>query len=179
MAVRRALGTLDPIVYFINKDNMISLPPSTAVARQIKDRMSRKGWELREASTLDQIDRLQELMQRQEYAARQRHAQREEGLYAQARKSVRDRLYSRMTSSGTSAYEREFIQAYLMLADEKRSKYRNRFTADQAFFEAREMDNGHALQDRVDSIAASKDTACVKCGQFRRVQGSDRCARCA
>ncbi len=180
MAVRNyALGSLEPVVYFINSRGAISLPPSTNAALAIKDRMAKRGWELREAATLDAIDRLQKHMQEQERRASERNLEHEENLLAQQRKSVRDRLVSRMVSSSTRPYEREFIQHYLMLRDEKREEYRKRYTGDVAYFEALEFNkNSHHIRDAINAIPEMKDVACKRCGQARRVNNSTLCANC-
>ncbi len=163
----------------MNRRGDISLPPSTNAALAIKDRMAKRGWELREAATLDAIDRLQKHMQEQERRASERNLEHEENLLAQQRKSVRDRLISRMVSSATSAYEREFIQHYLMLRDEKREEYRKRFMQDQCYFEAREYDkSSHHIRDSINAIPEQRDVACTRCGQARRVTNSTLCANC-
>ncbi len=179
MAVRHyALGRLNPIVYFINSRGEISLPPSTEAAMYMKDRMRAKGWEIQEADTLDKIDRLQTTMQNQARAANERNLMREEGALAGIRKSVRDRLVARMTSSETTPYEREFIQAYLMTRDDKREEYRKRFMQDQCYFEAREMNSQYATLDKVHATPEMKDEECVRCHSYRRVKGLTICFRC-
>ncbi len=182
MAVRNySLGQLNPVVYFINSRGEVSLPPSTEQAMAIKDRMSKRGWELREARNLEEIDRLQARMEAYERQARERQLHHEENLVAASRKSVRDRLIARMTSSSTPTYEREFIQQYLMLRAEKREEYRNRYMADQSYFVAREMDAKSAenhLQNIADRIPDSRDTECVKCHSARRMVGYKICAKC-
>ena len=179
MTVRHyALGHLNPVVYYENARGEISLPPSTEAAMQIRDHMTKRGWELREADTLDKIDRLQKRMQDQEHAARERQLEHEENLLATSRKSVRDRLMTRMVSSATTPYERKFIESYLMLHDNKRDEYRKRFMQDQCYFESREFDGGHHMLDTVNAIPEGRDVACKRCHQFRRVKNSDYCGRC-
>lgn len=182
MAVQNySMGQLDPIVYFQNRSGEIWLPPSTQQALAIKDRMRDRGFELREANTLDKIDRLQKELQDQEYRKRERDCERLDLLRAQVRRGVRDRLVARMTSSSTRPYERDFIQAYLMLSDEKRETFRKRFMCDNiAYFEKRESDNPYHFLDMIDTTAPdSKDTACDRCRKYRRIQGSKLCHRCA
>jgi len=107
--------------------------------------------------------------------------ERMETISAQTRKAVRDRLVARMVSSSTTAYEREFIQHYLMLSDSKREEFRKRFMCDTvAYFEKRESDNPYHFQDMLEaSVPDSKDTQCDRCRRFRRIKNSKLCMRCA
>lgn len=180
MAVRNyALGTLNAIVYFENNQGRIALPPSTAQALQIKDRMNRAGWELREASTLGEVDALQKRLEEQTYRERQREIEMDQRMGGHVRASIRSRLYQRMISSSTGDYEKEFIKNYLQLRDDKRTDYQKRFSADQMYFEAREFNqSSHHLQELADRVEDSKQTECVKCHSYRRVQGSTMCMRC-
>jgi hypothetical protein len=175
-----AIGHLNPVVYFENSRGEISLPPSTEMAHRIKDRMRNRGWEWREADTLDKIDVLQKRMQEAEHRARERQFEREQTNLADARRSVRERLVARMVSSSTPPYEREFIQHYLMLREEKRAEYKKRFFADQAYFEAREFDaSSHHAEEIVDRVPELKDVECIRCHNYRRIKGMKICARCA
>lgn len=175
-----AMGQLNPVVYFINSSGDIALPPSTEEALKLKDRMSRRGYELREAGTLAEIDSLQKTMQEQEHARRLLEFGRTESSLAEARRIIRDRLIARMTSSSTSPYERDFIRAYLQLREEKREKWRNRFTADiAARFIQRDYDHPKEYLHKIaDSIPDGKDLECVRCHRFRRVEGAEVCFRC-
>lgn len=173
-----ALGRLNPVVYFINVAGIVALPPSTEYALMVKDRMKHRGFELREAGTLAEIDDLQKRMQDQEYRANQARLEVEQALGARIRGSIRDRLYQRMVSSSTTPYEREFISNYLQVREDKRHKYQQRFMADQCYFEQREMNNKHHMQDVAARNPDSRDTACTKCGKFRRAIGT-LCMRCA
>lgn len=182
MAVRNyALGTLNPVVYFINSSGTIALPPSTGYAQMVKENMRRKGFELREASTLAEIDQLQKHMIQQEYAANQRRMEVEEAMGSRIRSSIRDRLYARMVSGSTGAYEKEFIRNYLQVREDRREKHRSRFACDQMFFAAREYDGGgkNHLTDTVSRVPEMKDETCTRCGQRRVLKGSKFCAVCA
>lgn len=179
MTVRNyAMGSLDPIIYFENNRGDISLPPSTQDALRIKDEMRHRGFELREAGTLPEVDALQKRLQQQEYDEGQKDLEHDERTFGAARKRVRERLYSRMVSGSTSPYERDFIKQYLMLADEKRSKWRNRFTADVSYLNIREYDSKHHLHELVDQMPEMKDTACKRCGRYRRAYGTEYCVGC-
>jgi len=173
-----SIGQLNPVVYFENNRGEISLPPSTDDALRIKDQMLKRGWVLKEADTLAKVDVLQKRLQDIEYRRSQKELEHEEVSFGSARKRIRENLYSRMVSSSTSEYEKEFIRCYLQLSEHKRAEYQKRFTADISYLNMRENDNTNHIKDLVDKIPDTQDTTCVKCGKFRRVQGSKFCAGC-
>lgn len=175
-----AMGQLNPVLYFIDSSGEIALPPTTDEALRLKDRMRQRGFELREASTLSEIDQLQRTMEEREFAiARQQLASNERAV-ADKRREIRDRLTSRMVSSSTTPYERDFIAAYLQLREDKRAQHRNAFAANQAaYFVQREFDNPKArLQSVADAIPNERDVACKQCGRFRRLDNFSQCFRC-
>jgi hypothetical protein len=152
----RKLGTLDPVVYFENSAGVIVLAPSTADARYFyewEDRWGRSykntGFELREAGTLQEVDALQDRLQAQERAKLEAAAEKDEVLYRARARGVADSLRARMVSSSTSPYEREFIELYLQLREEKRAKHRQRFLETTSYLWAREMDEHTLPQDRI------------------------------
>lgn len=174
-----AIGTLNPIVYFENRKGEISMPPSTEDALRIRDDMSRRGWDFKETgNTLAEIDEFQKRLQNQELVKRKAELERDEITFGQVRKSVRDRLYARMVSGSTSPYEREFIQQYLMLRDEKREQWRKRFLGDVCYINLRENQSVHHLQDIVDNVPEMKQDACKRCGRYRRAKNSEYCIGC-
>jgi predicted ThiF/HesA family dinucleotide-utilizing enzyme len=140
--------------------------------------MGRRGFELREAGTLSEIDRLQKRMQEQEHERLQKEFEHEEITLADARKSVRDNLISRMVSSSTGEYEKDFIRSYLMLRDEKREEYQKRFFTDQCYFTMREYDSTHHLQDMINTTPEMKEESCKRCGRYRRMKGEELCLGC-
>lgn len=138
-----APGQINGPEYFINRLGEIQLPPSTEEALRIKDRMSQRGFDLRKVTTLQQLDDLQNLMAQQHQEQNQQDAEREDLTTRDRLASARARLRARMVSSSTSPYERDFIQYYLQLSDDrKREQYRQRFLCDTAYFMAREFDDG-------------------------------------
>lgn len=181
MQVNYALGQLNPILYFEDSSGRISLPPTTDDALQIKSRMLARGYELREADTLAKVDQLQKRLQDQEYAERQSELERDEKLTSTVRSQVRDRLYSRMVSSSTRAYERDFIRAYLQLRDDKREKWRRQFLSDVCYLTVREFDSVNArthAQELANRTPDMSGETCARCGKYRRVGGSDLCLVC-
>lgn len=180
MAVRNySLGQLNPIVYFENKLGVIALPPSTEYAQAIKDRMRDRGFELRYAGTLADVDKLQKRMQDQEYRQRQREVENDQRLASHVRASIASRLYQRMISSGTPDYEKEFIRIYLRTREDKRAQHAKRFEQDQMYFEAREFDStSHHMQDVVDRVPEQRDVECTRCRSAQRRIGT-LCVSCA
>ena len=152
-----ALGRLNPIVYYENADGQIILPPTTADARyfysQAKDAQGQtyreKGFEFREADTLAAVDELQRRLTEAELRRLGQEADRDDRLTAMAWKQRGSDLRARMISANTSPYERDFIDAYLQLREEKRAKHRQRFMETTMYLEAREMDSGHHATDRI------------------------------
>lgn len=126
-------GSIEPVVYFINQSGHVLLAPYSAMATP-------DGYRREEAGTLGDVDKLQVLLVMQERRQWEREAAQEESLFGARLDAVRDRLYARMTSAGTGAYEKEFIRHYLQLRIEKRDKHRQRFEHREAFLWAREND---------------------------------------
>lgn len=153
MAVNRALGTLAGPFYFINKEGLILLPMGEENAKFLESAYRRKGYELRQVTTLSEWDRLEGKLQEQEEKQIEWELERDERVCEQGRKRVQDALFARSISKGTSAFEREFIKLYLQLRPEKREKYKQRWLERQSYFEALHFDSGHEhLQEQVDKI---------------------------
>jgi hypothetical protein len=174
------MGSLSPIIYFENSAGDISLPPTTEDALRLKSEMSGRGYNLCEAGTLSEVDRLQKRLQEQELNARHAELERDEVSRGVIRAGVRQRLLDRLVSSSTGEYEKEFIKAYLMLREEKREHWRRRFLGDVCYLTVREFDSAHAKHRIRDTLSAvpDADKPCARCGKFRPVQGSKYCFKC-
>jgi hypothetical protein len=156
----RAHGTLEPVIYFENSSGYVILAPQqigegTALARKIYEEKYRpQGWEWREAGAngLHEVDQLQRRLIDQE-VSRDRGMAEHVGLKRDAvRKAVGETLRQRMTSSGTSEYEREFIRLYLRVRDDsKRDKYKELLKQRNYYLWAREQDSGTKVEDRMPS----------------------------
>ena len=132
----RKPGTVAPVVYFRYPSGHLTLAPFTACPTP-------DGAIREEADTLSQIDRLVDTLRKQEYESSQREMQHDMNQFATIERSIRDRIYQRMTSSSTSEYEKEFLRLYMQLRDErKRELYRQRFLEAQWFLHSREFDLG-------------------------------------
>jgi hypothetical protein len=147
-----ALGQLSAIVYFENADGEIVLPPTTEDARYFYEAHYRgKGYEIREAGTLAEVDRLQNRLVEAERRKNERAAEHDETISAARWREVGDRLRQRMVSSATTPYEREFIELYLKLREDKRDRHRQRWLERVSYLFAREMDSGTKATDRMRS----------------------------
>lgn len=105
-----------------------------------------------EANTLPEIDRLQKQLVQQEYERCEAEAEANESLARAGKQRVYDSLYSKLVSTATTEYERDFIREYLKLREEKRAKYHSRFQLDRAYLWARENDVGkrkHESEEKV------------------------------
>jgi hypothetical protein len=94
----------------------------------------------REANTLAEVDALQRRLQAATYARCQSELIHDEAAFAESRQRVIDNIHSRIASSATTQYEKDFLREYIKLREEKREKYRARFACDAAYLELREND---------------------------------------
>src|SRR5215471_3733905 len=106
-STRYQKGTFEPVVYFQNYRGVIALPPTTDDALRLKGEMARRGFVLREAGTIAQVEALQKELEEQEVRKREGRLEREEFLFNQSRQERRDRLINRRNSSSCSAFERD------------------------------------------------------------------------
>lgn len=155
----RAVGSLEPIIYFERDDGYCVLPCYDAgcpeQAREVFDRRFKNNleekWRWRETGTqLRDIDEFQKRLVEQE--TRRNEVQlHNHGIMRDAiRKSVRDSLYSKMVSSSTSPFEREAIGYYLDMRDDvTRDKWRTQIEASQCYLWAREQDSNSKVEDRM------------------------------
>lgn len=141
----RAAGTLSPVIFYCNHGQVagskseqdigyISLAPYS-------DHPTPPGHSRHEAGTLTQVDELQKRLQEQEHRRLEKELQFDHEHMEEGRKRIAENLRAKMVSSSTSAYEREFIELWLKLRDEKRrERHKQRLTEYQMFITAREMD---------------------------------------
>ena len=156
MAVSTKLGTLTPLIYFVNHRDPAH-PPGYILLAPYTDAPTPDGYSREGADTLAAVDRIQTILQNQEFEAARREADYNDLLTRDRFAEVRDRLVARMVSSSTSPYEREFIAAYLRLREEKREKHRRVFETRVAYLNAlaydtpkgRGMDEERVSLDRV------------------------------
>lgn len=139
------LSSLEAVVYFVNHEDSAH-PAGYVLLAPTSSHPTPEGYSRELARSLPEIDRLQAILVSQERREWERELAADERLMEGRRADVRDRLYARMTSSTTSPYEREFIQLYLQLREDKRARHRQRFLERTAYLTAREMDTPRGRQ---------------------------------
>ena len=150
-----ALGTLEPVIYFINAAGHILLPPQeigqgTVTPREMYERRYRaQGYEWREAGTIYEVDKLQNRLVAQEAKVAGAQSARMDEIRERARRETASNLRQRMCSSSCSAYEREFISLWLGMEEEKRKKYTQRWSERVGYIWSREMDAKTKVEDRM------------------------------
>jgi hypothetical protein len=145
MAVSRTLGTLTPIVYFVNSSGGERDPRHPAgyvMLAPYSECRTPHGYLRETAGTLPEARALNERLVAQERESWEREAASNHRLVEAKREEVRERLYTRMCSSATSEYDREFIRLYLQLREDKQRKYDQRWTERNAYLWALENDVG-------------------------------------
>lgn len=155
-----ALGRVRPIMYFENASGHLMLAPESESAhhywKEFTDREGRtlfsRGYDLREADTLRAVQKLQDRLVEQEERVNAAELRKHQRGREMLRKRVASDLYSKLASSSTSQYEKEFIKLWLELRDdEKRDKYRQALEQRNMYLWAAEMDSGHdsSITDRI------------------------------
>lgn len=157
MGVAYKLGSLSPIVYFINHrdpahhEGYIMLAPTSWYPTP-------EGYSRHEATCLPEIDTLQKRMLEQ--CQREWEAERltDEMQWKSRWDRVTDNLYSKLTSAATSEYEKEFIRLYLQLREDKRERHRQRFTERTAYLHLREFDAAPGRRDDEERVNLDRIT---------------------
>jgi len=150
MTVSRALGTLSPIVYFVNSsggDRDPAHPAGYIMLAPYSEFPTPHGYLREYAGTLPDARRLQDRLIAQSREEWEREAELNHQLVDSRRAEVRDRIYARMTSSATSEYEKEFLRLYLQVREDKQAKYDQRWRERQAYLHALENDLGDRRAD--------------------------------
>jgi hypothetical protein len=150
MTVSRTLGTLTPIVYFVNSagaDRDPAHPAGYIMLAPYSDYPTPHGYLREHAGTLRDARRLQDRLIEQSREEWSREAETNHTLVDARRAEVRDRIYARMTSSDTTPYEREFLRLYLQLREDKQAKYDSLWMQRTAYLHALENDLGDRRAD--------------------------------
>lgn len=138
MPERHARGTFNPVVYFENASGHLILPGNV-------DEEGQRGWNgyvRKEAARLDEVDVLQKRMEAQERREMQVRLEHDQQIFTARREKVRDSLLRTMTRHTTKPYERDFIREYLAISDERKRKFYQKHNNVNAYFVAREYDDG-------------------------------------
>jgi hypothetical protein len=146
-----APGRVEPIVDFASRDGEVVLPPTTEDARWLyRTYYQNRGWEWCEASTLAEVDALQDRLVSLEKDKMDREMEHDEKLLAPKREEIRSNLSQRMISAKTGEWEKEFIRLYMQLRDEKKKEaYRQRYLERTSYLWIREMDANTKATDRM------------------------------
>lgn len=167
----RSLGTLDPVVYFHNSsltvfkvDRFVTIhlphghylmPPigvgeGPQLARRLfEEKFKPNGYQWCEADTLSEVDTLQNRLVEQETLIMKAQGGRLDDIRTRARRETSSNLRQRMSSSDCSQYERDFIQLWLDMDEDKRKKYTQRFTERNMYLWSREMGSQTKVEDRM------------------------------
>jgi len=158
MSVRRAMGTLRPIVYFENRKDptkplgYVMISPETNTLNYYVP----EGYETMEAGTLAEVTKLQKRLEQQEFDERDVELEAYKNQYAEERKQKRANLVKLMLSSDTSEYDRQFIEAYLQVREDRRAKYEQRFSERHAYLNILAFDEGKAQAEIIDKLGVDR-----------------------
>jgi hypothetical protein len=149
----RKLGSLEPVVFFKNHRDPAH-PPGYLMLAPYSDFPTPSGYTREHADNLPDIDKLQRILIEQERRAAEEEFLHDEVVLGKKYSEMTDKLRQRMVSGSTSAYDRDFIEAYLKLRETKREKHQQRFMERTCYLYAREMDMGKRPVDveRVDKV---------------------------
>jgi hypothetical protein len=133
------LGSLEAVIYFRNHRDPHH-PPGHLMLSPYSDFPTPSGYTREAARTLGEIDKLQFTLIEQERRECEEEILHDEAILGRKQREVTDRLRQRMVSGATTPYERDFIEAYLQLQEQKRDKHRQRFMERTMYLHAREND---------------------------------------
>lgn len=136
----RKLGSLEPVIYFRNISNS-TRPVGWLILAPYTDCPLEVGYERCAAESLPEVDRLHKTLEYQEAGERSADVIHDERVFGPLRDKIRDNLYAKLVSSGTSELEKDFIRAYLSYRIDKRDKFHERYLEYVTYFHAREMDS--------------------------------------
>lgn len=149
----RAPGQVDPVLYLENSSGHLMLLPvesghDSSLARRIWiERYKSKGYDWREAGTLSEVARLEKRLVEQERREAEQIRDQRMAHYDAQKSKVRSDLRQRMYSA--DPWEREFIQLWLQLDDDKRKIYEQRWKERNAYLWALHENSGTKVEDRM------------------------------
>ena len=145
------MGTLSPIIYFTNhkdpahREGYLMLAPYSSMPTPA-------GWSREEAGTLRECYALQRRLQEQEAEDWKREGARDIEMLREKFKQTRDRMLTRMASSSTSEYDKEFMRCYLQLQEEKLAKHERNFEHRNAYIHSLEQDARPGRRDDEETV---------------------------
>jgi hypothetical protein len=149
-----AQGSLKPCIYYERADGFIVLAPAEkgddTLARAIYEKKyAAHGWEWRECRTLHDLDKLEKRLIAQEEKQARKMIEANAQVRTHVRDAVRWALKERMVQQDTSNFEKQFIEAYLKLHDEKRDKFRDALLQHNWGIMARNYDSTKKVEDLI------------------------------
>lgn len=148
-------GSLRPILYAEAPNGWVELLPKqeghddSLPRKMYETKYKPRGWEYREAGSWPEWKRLQERLVAQERQNAETIKQQRMSSYDVAKAKTAAEMRQRMTSSDCTPYERDFIQHWLLLSEEKRKKYEALWEQHQSYLWAVEMNPGTHFADRM------------------------------
>lgn len=128
----RKPGCIEPIDYFINAEGHHILAPYSNCPPP-------PGYRTEYMDTLAEVDRIQSILNAQEMRNAEAEIADEDARAQFVNEKVRSALLTRSRSSDCSQFERDFIEEYTKLKDEKkRKKHRDAFLCHTGYLWARE-----------------------------------------
>jgi hypothetical protein len=114
------------------------------------------GYSREEASTLRECYRLQSRLQEQEAEDWKRESSHDIELLRVRFQQTRERMMSRMASSATTAFDRDFMAAYLQLQEAKLDKHERNFECRTAYLRSLEFDTPRGRRDDEESFKVDR-----------------------
>lgn len=151
----RALGTLDPVIFFENEAGHVMLAPQEIgkgleVARMLyEQRFKHQGYMWKEADTFDRVLKLEQRLIDQATKERAAQGERMDMAREAVRRQTSSDLRQRMASSDCDPWERDFIKLWMDLGETKRKEYVQRYTERNNFLWAVQMDSKTRVEDRM------------------------------
>ncbi|MGH7184477.1 MAG: hypothetical protein ACREJN_21235 [Nitrospiraceae bacterium] len=136
-----APGKIKAILYFMNSKGVVKMLPTDEECYRFRKHMGKIGFELMFAETLGEAKKLQKKLQDQLYYEQQAELQRDEVLTSYRRQAIRDRLVARRNSAACNQTERDFIDMWLVIREQKHDLFKRRFTQQIGHLDALEFDN--------------------------------------
>jgi hypothetical protein len=161
-----AKGTLRPCVYFSRRRDMycilapMEVNSGLELARMVYERRYKQDWLWCEATTLQEVDRLQKRLANQSIQEAEQKIRVNSLMRDRVYKQTGDALRSQMVSSSTTQWERDWIRAYLQLREDKRDKFRDSLLHRNYYIMAREFDEGKHVDEMLPLLP----------GQFERTE---------
>jgi hypothetical protein len=115
-----------------------------------------EGFETMEAGTLAEVTKLQKRLEQQEFKERDVEVENYKQQFAEARAQKRANIVRLMTSPDTSAHDKQFLETFLQVREDRREKYIQRFAERTAYLNVLAFDEGKAQQAIIDKLEVNR-----------------------